>query len=204
MYPEVKSKTHPNILFCINGAGHVPLRLGSPDLRITCDDGAGTALYRDVFLPVTGIDNPRRIADWDKEMPIEGMPLLHLNAQRDRKHVPGWVAWFAEYGQREKGTDRGVHYKHARVALEAARENVGFLVCGLSLVLSDLAAGTLVLPFPAAQSLPSPHPYRLSLRHDAAQRPQIRRFLGWLEEEAKATEARLGRMVAARGGMRAG
>lgn len=182
---------HPNILFCINGAGDVQLRLGSPDLRITYGEGEAEPLFRDVFLPVTGPDNPRRIADWDKDMPMEGMPLLHLKAQRDRDDMPGWVAWFGEFGQRLTGTDRGVHYQHARVALEAARENVGFLVCGLSLALKDLDEGSLLLPFPAAQNIKAPHPYRLSVRRDAAARPQIMRFISWLRSEAAATAARL-------------
>lgn len=41
-------------------------------------------------------------------------------------------------GHRESWLDRGVHYKHTRHALEAVRQNVGFLVCGLSLVLRGL------------------------------------------------------------------
>ena len=192
--PAFRSK-HPNLLFCINGAGDVPLRLGTPDLRITYGDGSGEPLYRDAFLPVTGPDNPRRIADWDREMPMEGMPLLHLKDQRDRDDVPGWVAWFAEYGQRQTGTDRGVHYQNARVALEAARENVGFLVCGLSLVLEDLDSGALVLPFPSRQNLIAPHPYRMSIRHDSAARPQIKRFVSWLKDTAGGTAARLEGMV---------
>jgi len=188
---------HPNIRFCINGAGDVPIRIGSPDVRVTYGETTGEPLWRDAFVPVTGPDNPRRIADWDKRMPMEGMPLLHLKAQRERDDVPGWVDWFAAFGQRQTGTDRGVHYQHARVALEAARENVGFLVCGLSLVLGDLKTGALVLPFPAAQSIAAPHPYRMSLRHDALQRPQITRFVAWLRDGARETSANIERMTAA-------
>lgn len=188
-------KDNPNIQFCINGSGDVPLRIGSPDLRVTCDEGPGEALYRDVILPVTGPDNPRRIADWDKDMPMEGMPLLHLNTQREDEENPGWVAWFGKYGQRATGTDRGVHYQHARVALEAVRENVGFLCCGLSLALQDLKDGRIVLPFPTANHLVAPHPYRLSLRHDAQARPQIKRFLNWLDAAVKDTRQTIEAMV---------
>ena len=35
--PEFQ-QDHPNLLFCINGSGDVPVRLGSPDLRIACED----------------------------------------------------------------------------------------------------------------------------------------------------------------------
>jgi len=184
-------KAHPKILFCINGSGDVPLRLGAPDIRIELSDGPGELLFSDRLAPVTGPDNPRRIADWDADMPMEGMPLLHLEAHRAPEHVPGWVAWFTRYGQRREGMDRGVHYKHARVALEAARENVGFLVCGLSLVMADLTQGQLVMPFPGNQYLAAPHPYRLRLRPDAETRPQSQRFIRWLREEAQHTERAL-------------
>lgn len=186
---------HPNILFCINGDGDVPLRLGAPDLRIVCGPEPGEDLFRDCHLPVTGPDNPRRIADWDREMPMEGMPLLHLRAQRDSEDCPGWVAWFRAFGQRQSGPDRGVHYPHARIALDAVRQNVGFLVCGLSLVLRDLGDGTIVLPFPAAQHIRAPHPYRLRPRPDAAQRPQVARFVDWLRHEARDTARQIDAIV---------
>lgn len=178
---------HPNILFCINGAGDVPLRLGAPDLRVTYGGDGGEPLYRDILIPVTGPDNPRRIADWDQALPMEGMPLLHLKAQIDTPDHPGWMDWFARFGQRKTGTERGVRYQHARVALEAARGNVGFLVCGYSLVMSALAAGEIVHPFALSQNIAAPHPYRLSLRQDKTTRPQVQRFAAWLKDEAART-----------------
>lgn len=190
---------HPNIRFCINGEGDVPLRLGSPDLRVTCDDGPGEPLYRDVFLPVTGPDNTRRIADGIPALQMEGMPLLHLKAQRGREDapgwVPGWVAWCRRFGQRERGADRGVTYPNARLALTAVRTDVGFLVCGLSFLLEDLAAGKVVLPFPATQHIRAPHPYRLALREGAGKRPQVARFLAWLREASATTACEIERRV---------
>ena len=187
---------HPKILFCINGAGDVPLRLGAPDLRIEYSDGPGEALYTDRLLPVTGPDNPRRIADWDPVMQMEGMPLLHLQAHRDREDCPGWVDWFRTFGHRRQGPDRGVHYKNARLALEAVRQNVGFLVCGLSLVLDGLDDGGIVLPFPPQHHLVAPHPYRLRQRPDADKRPQVQRFVTWLRQQSQDTAQLLDRRTA--------
>lgn len=189
-------EAHPNILFCINGAGDVPLRLGAPDIRIDYGPGPGEALFRDVLVPVTGPDNPRRIADWNPVLQMEGMPLLHLNVQRESPDHPGWVEWFGKFGHRESGPDRGVHYKHARIALEAVRENVGFLVCGLSLVQDDLASGAIVHPFPLSQHLVAPHPYRMTVRADATRRPQVQRFCSWLQSEAAVTRDQLQTHVA--------
>lgn len=184
-------KANPNIRFCVNGSGDVPVRLGAPDLRITCGEDQGEPLYRDLLVPVTGPDNPRRLSDWDPVLQMEGMPLLHLKAQRESRDAPGWVAWFARYGHRNTGQDRGVHYPRARIALEAVRQNIGFLVCGLSLVLQDLDAGTVVLPFPVSEHLVAPHPYRLRISTTAAGRPPVQRFAAWLWAETMATRSRI-------------
>lgn len=183
-------KDHPNILFCVNGSGDVPVRLGSPDIRIVYGDD-GEPLFRDVFLPVTGPDNTRRMADWDPVHLMEGMPLLHLKRQIDDEAFPGWVQWFQRFGLREHGPDRGVRYQHARIALEAVRENVGFLVCGLSLVMRDLDEGTIVQPFPPEQSIPAPYPFSLSVSEIAARRPQVQRVVNWLRRMSRETQSRI-------------
>lgn len=187
-------EAHPNTLFCINGSGDVPLRLGTPDVRIFYGDEPGDPLFTDLFLPVTGPDNTRRIADWDPVLQMEGMPLLHLKAHQESNDYPGWVDWFKKFGHRESGLDRGVHYKHTRDALEAVRRNVGFLVCGLSLVLDDLDDKSIVAPFPISHYITAPHAYRLSLRIDAEKRPQIQRFIGWLHSAADETQREIERL----------
>jgi LysR family glycine cleavage system transcriptional activator len=183
---------NPNILFCINGAGDIPLRLGAPDCRIEyTDPGRGEELFRDLLLPVTGPDNLRRIANWDAQMPLEGMPFLHLEAQRDDPRRPGWPQWVEKFGNRRDGAGRGVHYRHARLALEAVRQNVGFLICGLSLVEADLESGRIVLPYSAYQSLTAPMPYVLTVSSHGTLRPQLQRFLDWLRGEARLTRQSL-------------
>lgn len=187
---------HANILFCINGAGDVPLRLGAPDLRMTYGGDAGEVLYHDVILPVTGPDNTRRLAAWNADLVMEGMPLLHLRTQKETPDHPGWVAWFEAYGRRREGRDRGVVAPNARIGLEAVRKDVGFLVCGLSLILADLDLGSVVLPFPAFEHLPAPQPYRVQVRHDSMTRPQIQKFLAWLRGEARETERQMQALTA--------
>ena len=186
---------HPNILFCVNGAGEVPLRLGAPDLRIVYDGEPGEVLFRDVVIPVTGPDNTRRMANLAPALQMEGMPLLHLKSHRESGSQPGWVQWFERFGHRKTGPDRGVHYPNARLALDAVRQNVGFLVCGLSLVLNDLESGTIVLPLPVSEHLAAPNPYRLRIREDAAHRPQLQKFIDWLRDEAAATQRKIERLA---------
>lgn len=187
--------TFPNILFCINGVGDVLVRLGQPDLRVTFGDGPGEPLFRDVMLPVTGLDNVRRMINEDPAVQMEGMPLLHLKAHFDHGDQPGWVEWVEAFGHRMTGAARGVHYANARLAIEAVRQNVGFLVCGLSLLLTDLQAGTVALPFPGREHLVAPRPYVLNPRSDADRRPQLQRFLTWLRKEAEDTRRRISEMA---------
>jgi LysR family glycine cleavage system transcriptional activator len=181
---------HPNIRFCINGAGDVPVRLGAPDLRILRSaDPRGTPLFQDVRVAVTGPDNLRRLGDWDADFELEGLPLLHVDPDPGTIALPGWPEWVARFGRRRQGAARGVHYRNLRLALEAVRHNVGFLICGLALARRDLEAGTAVLVYPADRHLPEPAPLRLFLRNETRTTAQVRRFADWLGEAARETRA---------------
>lgn len=182
-------EAHPNILFCINGAGDVPMRLGAPDLRIEYGgEEKGVPLFADYLVPVCSPDNLRRIAEYDTEHEMEGMPLLHLEAHRSEPDRPGFRIWFEKFGKRITGTDRGPHYRRAEMALDAVREDVGFLICGVALVAADLERGALVMPFGPEKGLEAPQPYRLWQRDESRARPQLRRFVEWLRGQARETE----------------
>lgn len=190
-------KENPNILFCINGAGDVPLRLGAPDCRIEYGDlGKGEELYRDRLLPVVSPGNIYRMDVGEGQVSLDGMPFMHLEAQRDSEMHPGWPDWVAAFGHRSEGAERGVHYRNARLALEAVRQDVAFLVCGLSLVENDLAEGTVVLPFPVDQSLAAPLSYVLTITAHGTIRPQLQRFCDWLRDQALQTRKGLELAVA--------
>lgn len=183
---------NPNILFCINGAGDVPVRIGAPDCRIEYGPPKnGEILFTDILLPVTGPKNLFRVSDGDGKMVMEGMPLLHLQEKRDQYDQPGWKEWFGIYGQRREGSERGIHYRNLRLALEAVRQNVGFLVCGLSLMNEDLKAGRVVLPFQVGQHVVAPMPYSLTVRGTDPLRPQLQKFCDWLRTEATVTASEL-------------
>lgn len=183
---------HPNILFCINGAGDVPMRLGAPDIRVEYGGPEkGEPLFSDYLVPVCSPDNLRRIADYDTEHEMEGMPLLHLEEHRSQDDKPGFREWFDAFGTRRTGADRGPYYKRAQMALEAVRKDIGFLVCGISLIERDLAQGSVVLPYPAEKGLSAPHPFRIQQREQTSQRPQLRRFVEWLNRKAAETQEQI-------------
>jgi LysR family glycine cleavage system transcriptional activator len=186
---------YPNVLFCINGIGDVPLRVGSPDLRVAYGKGPGEPLYTDVLLPVSGPDNLRRIVGKDAGSQLEGQSLLHLRSQLEGTDHPGWVEWCETFGRRETGLDRGVRYPSARLALEAVRQEVGYLVCGLSLALRDIEDGRVSILFSVSLCLDAPHPYRINVRPDVDRRPPIQRFVAWLRQEANDTRNKIEKLV---------
>ena len=194
LLPRIKSfrSEHPNILFCINGAGDVPVRLGAPDIRVECHrDAIGEALYTDLLVPVCSPRNIHRVAGYDQVDELEGLPLLHVERRAEADDFPGWPEWVAEFGQRKSGVDRGVKYRHLRLALDAAREAVGFVLAGKSLIDRDLRTEDLVLVFTEGHQLQAPYPYRLRAREAAESRPQIARFIEWLRMETEKTRLSL-------------
>lgn len=163
-------EAHPNILFCINGSGDVPMRLGVPDIRVEYGGpDKGEALFTDYLLPVCSPDNLRRVADYDTEHEMEGMPLLHLEEHRDEADRPGFREWFEAFGMRRTGPERGPYFRRAKMALEAVRKDVGFLVCGVALIEADLKKGRLVLPYTVDKGPDAPHPFRIWQRDQVEQ-----------------------------------
>ena len=180
---------HPNICFCINGEGDVPVRLGAPDIRISrSEDAKSDILFRDLHVAITGPDNLRRLGDWDRDFELEGLPLLHIDPDQKETCLPGWPEWVAKYGMRREGADRGVNYRHLRQALAAVRENVGFLICGLCLARRDIEAGNVVLVYPADRHLSEVAPFRMFLRNETRMTAQVRRFADWLMEQARESQ----------------
>jgi LysR family glycine cleavage system transcriptional activator len=179
---------NPNIYFNINGTGDAPKRKSAPDCRIIYGDPKdGEILYRDLILPVASLDNLRRFDPEDRIDALAGMPFLHLESQRDEESRPGWPEWIARFGRRAEGAARGIHYHHARHALEAVRKDVGFLVCGLSLMEADLDEGSFRPIVPMRENLVAPHPYVLQITPRQPMRPQMLRFCEWLLGEAAIT-----------------
>lgn len=179
---------NPNIYFNINGTGDAPKRKTAPDCRIIYGDPRdGEILYRDLILPVASLDNLRRFDPEDRIDGLVGMPFLHLESQRDEDDRPGWPEWIARFGRRAEGAARGIHYRYAKHALEAVRKDVGFLVCGLSLMEADLAAGTVRPIVAMRENLVAPHPYVLQITPRQPMRPQMLRFCEWLLGEAAIT-----------------
>jgi LysR family transcriptional regulator, glycine cleavage system transcriptional activator len=184
-------RAHPHILFCVNGAGDVPMRLGRADVEIRFRGGnEGDVLFHDYLVPISSPANAARIA----ELPgprLEGFPLLHLDFYRDDPEAIGWPQWIAAHRHRDSALDRGIRFQRIRPGLDAVSSDAGLMVCGLALVLDRVEAGEFTLPFPITAGAWTGHAFRARFRIDALRRPQVARFREWMLGEARTTAATL-------------
>lgn len=190
---------NPNTLFCINGVGDVPLRLGEADCEVWFGGKRGgdaeDLLFHDYLVPVSSPENVQRISTLPAEEMLEGFPLLHLNCYtRDVVDI-GWIEWIKRFGHRQTAPDLGIRYQKVIQALEAVYASAGFLVCGIALVRPQIEQGMLALAFPISEGEWSANAYRVSFRRDSLQRTPLERFRKWLIEEAANTSEDLKRMT---------
>lgn len=187
---------HPNILFNVNGEGDVRLRIGSSDLKVGPDVARGATLLSERFVAVCTEENITRLTRHPAHAPLEGYPLLELERRAGVSVAPDWGDWFARFGMRESGLERAYRYRSSAALIEAARSGVGMALVPLSLCMDAIDRGELHLAFPD-KWLPAPAPYRMDVRDRAQDRPQMRRFLAWLNAEAADAERRMALLQAA-------
>lgn len=180
---------HPNTLFCINGEGDAPLRLGRVDCEITFGPVAGgDLLFRDYVAPISSPENTDRIAWLPKRERLEGFPLLHLDFYKEDPAVPDWSEWIRDHRLRRTAPERGIRFQRISPVLEAVLANAGLAICGLGLVSELLEVKRLSLPFSATSGVWTAHAFQARYRSDSLSRPQVRRFRDWLLAEGRVTE----------------
>jgi LysR family glycine cleavage system transcriptional activator len=192
-------KSNPNTMFCINGVGDVPVRLGEADCEIRFGDAGDDdeLLFHDYLLPVSSPVNTERLDQAPAENRLEGFPLLHLDCYTFDGGAIGWREWIAKYGYRSTAPERGIRYRKLVQALEAVYANAGLLVCGMALVEPQIEEGRLSIPFPLEKGEWSANAYCVSFRPEALRRAATQTFRDWLLDQAGATRARLDSAVTA-------
>jgi LysR family glycine cleavage system transcriptional activator len=182
---------HPHILFCINGEGDVPLRIGPVDCEITFGppraDASADVLFRDFVLPISSPENTRRISRVALHDRLEGFPLLHLDFYKEDPSAPNWAAWIKTQRLKRTEPNRGIRFQRIKPALEAVRANAGLTICGLALLGRYIDDGTISLPFSASTGQWTEHAFQARFRPDAMLRPQVKGFREWLVSEAAVT-----------------
>ncbi|MEZ5565419.1 MAG: LysR substrate-binding domain-containing protein [Gammaproteobacteria bacterium] len=184
---------HPNILFCINGEGETPLRLGPVDCEISFGPGTKGAsnniLFHDFLIPISSPENIDRLAQLKKRDRLEGFPLLHLDFYSNDPAAPDWPDWIKMQRLKRTAPGRGMRFQRITPAVEAVLANAGLTICGLALISELIDGGQVSLPFPISTGVWTEHAYHARFRSDALIRPQVRRFKTWLATESAATNA---------------
>jgi LysR family glycine cleavage system transcriptional activator len=190
---------HPNVRFCINGVGDVPIRVGQNDCEVWFGpprgESAEDALFRDYLVPVGAPGLTQRVSALPPDEPLEGFPLLHLDCYKGDPEAIGWPEWIGRFGHRRTAPGRGIRYRKISHALEAVYSNAAPMVCGLALVGHHIESGRLSLLFPPSQGVWTGHAYRLRVRDGALRRRQVGLFREWLLAEAADTASMLERKV---------
>lgn len=93
-----------------------------------------------------------------------------------------WDIWLAKAGVRDIDTDRGPHFTHSVLALEAAMAKLGVVASTPALAAADLATGRLVAPFDLKVPLASS--YYVVSNDLASRRAVVGVFRDWLLAEA--------------------
>lgn len=189
---------HPNIRFCINGEGDVPMRLGRVDCEISFGPSREGAdlLFREFAAPIASPTNFDRVMQSPPATRLEGFPLLHLDFYRDDPAGISWPQWIAAGGVERTAPERGMRFQRISDALDAVNANAGLTLCGLALILDRVAEGGIRLPYPVESGIWSDHAFFAHFRQDAIARPHIRRFREWLVEESGVTGVALSRLAA--------
>ncbi len=182
---------HPNVSFCVNGAGDVPFRLGPPDCEIVFaaprEDSATELLFGDYVLPMCSPENDARTAVRPKRDRLEGFPLLHLDFYKDDPAALNWPGWIAANKMRRTAPERGIRYQRITRVLDAVRADAGVTICGIALLREPVEDRSLALPFGLTSGVHTQHVFQARFRQDALIRPQVRRFRAWLKGEAEVT-----------------
>jgi LysR family transcriptional regulator, glycine cleavage system transcriptional activator len=113
-------------------------------------------------------------------------PLIHDDTFLARAPVPTWTDWFAAAGLDHVEIARGLSFNSAEHALDAASEGAGVLLVTHILAYDLVHSGRLVIPVPL--TVPEGRAYYLVRPKRARERPQVRAFIDWVQQEFAALD----------------
>lgn len=183
------AESHPEIDLRISASlHHVNFAREGVDVAIRHGDGQWpglhvTRLMAEELFPVCG---PTMLYGRNAlcvPQDVARHPLLHVNDQRD------WQKWFAAAGLETVAGARGIVFKQASMAIDAAVDGQGIALARTALAAGDLRKGRLVRPFDLVLNVP--YAYWIVCPRASADRPNIKIFREWLLDQAEADAAEL-------------
>lgn len=107
--------------------------------------------------------------------------LLHDDTLDVSEGRPDWAKWLKAAGAEEVESNRGPHFNHTILGLEAAIDGLGVVLGNKELAAHDLATGRLVAPFDLSLSMNLA--YYVVSPEATADRPKVALFREWLLAE---------------------
>jgi LysR family glycine cleavage system transcriptional activator len=159
------------------------------DIAIRYGPGGYHGLYEkrlleERFFPVCSPSLAERIG-LDTPADLARTELLHVDGAVRGFAWPDWRMWLTAAGVADQVDHRrGLRFYMTTFALQAAILGNGVALGSTALVEELLTAGLLIRPF--TLGLEAVHAYHLVCPPAALERPHIRAFVDWLEEEAAA------------------
>lgn len=161
------------------------LRDGKADLVISFSEGdyPGCRVEKLLATSVVPLCSPRLLGG---EFPLHAPGNLrhHTLIHDDTAYAgrPGWSDWLLAAGVTNIDGQRGLHFNHVSLALQAARDAQGVVLSLQALAEDDLAAGHLVMPFDI--TLPLSQSYFLVGLDSEAHHHRVAPLWDWLLAEA--------------------
>lgn len=123
------------------------------------------------FLAAHGpFENPEQLLD-------------HILFVSDGRPADAWGIWFKDRGIDSTGRIRSIHVSTSHLAIQAAANGIGIAIAGRHIMQQMIRRGALVPIFPYTS--PEHGSYYIVCPKDWANRPKIRKFRHWLQDEAK-------------------
>ncbi|CAM3930405.1 transcriptional regulator GcvA [Bordetella muralis] len=147
------------------------IRLSNPPLALGADK-----LMANELVPVCSpafMDRHSQIQG-DKTEGLRGLTLLHSLARRQ-----DWRKWLSAAGVQGVNPLAGLSYESSTLAYQAAIHGHGLAIAQRALVMQELAAGDLVMPFSFVLD-EGDFTYYLVYPHEHLNRPEFAAFRSWL------------------------
>jgi LysR family glycine cleavage system transcriptional activator len=173
-------------------------REGGIDLALRFGGGSypglvAEPLFSEVVFPVCSPRLLRRGPPLRKPADLRQHTLIHYDWQSKDVVWPDWQSWLAAAGVSGIDVERGLHFSHSTLVLQAAIDGQGVALGDSTLVADDLAARRLVQPLPLSLQTPRGFAYHLVYPATALEKPLARDFRAWLLAEAAKTKRQIDR-----------
>ncbi|CAN5281349.1 transcriptional regulator GcvA [soil metagenome] len=188
-------EAHPQVDVWVSaGMELVDFAGGEIDVAIRYGAGRypGLEVQRLMQETVIAVASPEMLAahPLEKLEDLSGQVLLHDGSPDADDSCPDWTMWLAARGVKGVDGARGPRFNQSSLVIEAAAGGRGVALAKRALAQADLDAGRLIAPF---QTDATAVDFAYYVVHPKAKGrlPQVKAFVAWLMEQARAHEAAL-------------